>query len=87
MKIEEAYFGEDHFEVAITLHNLGVGARHIMEGYEVAKETCERTLQIYLETRGPEHPFAVKMQNHLRDVLQKYEASLRLLAGCERALS
>ena len=54
LKIKEAYFGKDYFEVAIALHILGVGARHIMEGYGAAKDTCERTLQIYLETRSPE---------------------------------
>ena len=80
LKIKEAYFGEGHFEVAITLHNIGVGARHITEGYEAARETCERALQIYLQTRGPEHPYAVMMQIHLRDVLQTYEASLCLVA-------
>ena len=79
LKIDEAYFGKDHFEVAITLHNLGVSVRHIMEGYEAAKQTCERTLHIYLQTCGPEHPYVVMMQSHLRDVLQKYEASLRYL--------
>ena len=78
LKILKAYFGEDHKEVAITLSILGMRARHIMEGYEAAKETCEKALQICLETCGPKHPLAVKMQSHLRDVLQKHEASLRL---------
>ena len=80
LKMQEAYFGENHFEVAITLYNLGVGARHIMEGYEAARETCERALQIFVESRGPEHPYAVRIQSHLQDVLQNYEASLHLSA-------
>ena len=66
--------------MAITLHSLGVGPRHIMEGYEAARETCERAFEIYLQSRGPEHPYAVRMQSHLRDVLQKYEASSYLAA-------
>ena len=87
LKIREAYFGEEQFEVAKTLHNLGIDARHIMESYEAAKETCERALQIFVETRGPEHPYAVKTHSHLRDVLQKYEASWCLLARHEHAPS
>ena len=75
LKINEAYFGEDHKEVAITLANLGMNSRHILEGYEVARESCERALKIFLKTLGPEHPYAVKLQHHLRDVLQKHEAS------------
>ena len=44
LKMKEAYFGRDHFEVAITLHVLRVGARHIMEGYEAARESCEEDI-------------------------------------------
>ena len=74
LKILEAYFGKDHKEVAITLANLGMNSRHILQGYEVARESCERALKIFLKTWDSEHPYAVKVQRHLGDVLQKHEA-------------
>ena len=43
---------------------------------KLQESLAKRTLQIDLETCSPEHAYAVKMQSHLRDVLQKYEASL-----------
>ena len=77
LKIQEAYFGEDHVEVAITLASLGKNARHIFQGYEVARESCERALTIFLKTWGPGHPNAVGLQRHLGEVLQKNEASAK----------
>ena len=82
LKIKEAYFGKDHKEVAITLMNLGMTSRHILEGYEAAMESCERALMIFLKTWSPEHPRAETLQRHIRDVLQKHEASAHSLCEC-----
>ena len=82
LKMFEAHWGEDHHEVAITLMSLGMSSRHLLEGYEVARESCERALRIFRKTWGPEHRYPVQLQSHIQDVLQKNKAPAYSHSGC-----
>ena len=78
LRIQEACFGDK--DQAMTMANLASGPLHLLEGWRTSREWCERAVVIFLKELGPEHPDTIKLQHHLEDVLQKYEAPKILLA-------
>jgi tetratricopeptide (TPR) repeat protein len=54
LRIEEAAYGSDHPEVALTLSNLGLVLRDLGE-LPAARQQLERSVGIYRRTRGTEH--------------------------------
>ena len=86
LAIEEAAYGPDHPEVAVTLTNLGIVQQHLGE-LPAARATLERALAIEEAAHGPDHPEGAKTLAHLGMVQQQLGELPAARATLERALA
>jgi Tfp pilus assembly protein PilF len=92
LAINEAVYGPEHPDVAITLGNLGSVQRQLGE-FEAARASQQRALAIKEAVYGPEHPEVAStlgnlgiVQQQLGEVHLARECALRAVAIFERSL-
>jgi Tetratricopeptide repeat len=76
LAINEAAYGPDHPEVAITLTNLG-NVQQDLGDLAGARATLQRALAIFQAAYGPDHPHVATVAGDLQSVEQEMGLSKR----------
>ena len=71
LSIQLEKLGEEHTEVADTLHNLGI-LHKAVGNHQLGKEYYERVLPIQLEKLGPEHTDVARTLHNLGNLHRQW---------------
>ena len=85
LKIDEKHFGKAHFELAVTLMNLGVAYKELKD-YAVAKDVLECAPKTEVKHFGPNHVLVAHPLGNLGRVYRNLGDSVKAKDVLERAM-